>query len=73
MTEKIADKTFGQKAQNFLFPGNKKTKIIVRLQDGREILIDSRGIVALALDELGATLVDVEEQSAEVLIGYLSP
>lgn len=68
MTEKIADKIFGQKAQSFLFLGNKKNKIIVRLQDGREVLIDARGIVALALDELGATLVDVEEQSAEALI-----
>lgn len=68
MTEKIAEKTFRQKARGFLFLGNKKNKIIVRLRDGREVLIDSRGIVALALDELGATLVDVEEQSAEVLI-----
>jgi len=69
MTEKIADKTFGQKTENFLFLGNKRKLNIVRLQDGREVLIDARGIVALALDELGATLVDVEEQSAEVLIG----
>lgn len=69
MTKKIASKPFGQKAEDFLFPGNKWKTNSVRLRDGRVVLIDARGIVALALDEMGATLVDVEEQSAEVIVG----
>ena len=69
MTEKIAEKTFRRKAGDFSFPGNKTKTISVRLRDGRYVLIDSRGIVALALDELGATLVDVKERSAEILVG----
>ncbi|MCH7588488.1 MAG: hypothetical protein IIC78_10750 [Chloroflexi bacterium] len=69
MTEKIADKPFRRKAGNFLFPGNKRKINSVRLRDGRYVLIDSQGIVALALDELGAILVDVEERSAEIFVG----
>ena len=65
MTEKIAEKIIPQNAENFSFAGNKRKVNIVRLRDGREILIDSRGIVAVALNELGATLVDVEVQGAE--------
>ena len=33
---------------------------LVELEDGRVILIDPEGLVALALQELGAKLVDVE-------------
>ena len=34
----------------------------VELDDGRIVLIDPEGLVALALDELGAKLVDVEPE-----------
>ena len=35
----------------------------VELEDGRVILIDPEGLVALALQELGAKLVDVESRT----------
>jgi hypothetical protein len=37
----------------------------VELDDGRVILIDPKGLVALALHELGAKLVDVEPADVE--------
>lgn len=37
----------------------------VELEDGRVILIDPEGLVALALQELGAKLVDVESIESE--------
>jgi hypothetical protein len=37
----------------------------VELEDGRVILIDPEGLVALALQELGAKLVDVEPAESE--------
>ena len=37
----------------------------VELEDGRVILIDPEGLVALALNELGAKLVGVEPMESE--------
>jgi hypothetical protein len=38
----------------------------VELQDGRVILIDPEGLVALALEEFGAVLVDVKPAESEI-------
>jgi hypothetical protein len=38
----------------------------VELDDGRVILIDPEGLVALAIQELGAKLVDVEPAESEM-------
>ncbi len=37
----------------------------IELEDGRVILIDPEGLVALALQELGAKLVDAEPTESE--------
>lgn len=37
----------------------------VELEDGRVVLVDPEGLVALALKELGAKLVDVEPMKNE--------